>query len=127
MKKKIFICDDDEGILDVTSLVIEQMGYEAVAIRDCKNIFSDIDRLKPVLILLDLWMPDISGDEVAKRLKSRKTTRNIPIIILSAHRDTENIARKSGANDFLCKPYNIYELEKKVNHHLSNGTHPFPI
>ena len=114
MKKKIFVCDDDEGILHVTTILLEDLGYEVISLSNCKNIYTEIEIQKPSLILMDLWMPEISGEEVAQTLKSQTHTKHIPIIILSAHRETEKIAKSSGANDFLCKPYDIAQLEEKV-------------
>lgn len=112
--KKILICDDDEGIVDVVNIVLKDAGYDVTSITSSEKVFSIIDELKPDIILLDLWMPNISGEEITLRLKQQEHTKHIPIIIVSASRKTENIALKVGADDFMCKPFDIEELEEIV-------------
>jgi two-component system, OmpR family, alkaline phosphatase synthesis response regulator PhoP len=114
MPKTILVCDDDPGILDVTTLVLTEQGYNVVALPTSADIFKTIAQVMPDVVLLDLWMPEVSGEEITKKLKSKVKTRKIPVIIISASRDTEKIAKLAGANDFLCKPFNITELEEKV-------------
>jgi DNA-binding response OmpR family regulator len=118
MSKNILICDDDEGILDVATIVLHGKGYNVVALNDCKSIEEKITEIKPDLILLDLWMPGVGGEEISKKLKKDEKTKNIPIIVVSARRDTEEAAKKSGANDFLLKPFDIEQLEQMVDRHL---------
>lgn len=114
MTKKILICDDDEGIADVAGIVLRDAGYDVTAITSSEKIFSIIDELHPDLILLDLWMPHISGEQITLQLKQQDKTKHIPIVIVSASRTTEDIALKVGANDFMHKPFDIEQLEEIV-------------
>ena len=118
MTKNILICDDDEGILDVATIVLHDKGYNVIALNDCKDVAEKISDYSPDLILLDLWMPGVGGEELAKRLKKDDKTKNIPIVVVSARRDTEEAAKKSGADDFLLKPFDIEQLEYVVEKHL---------
>ena len=111
---KVFICDDDEGILDVTKIILEEKGYEVSIILDCTTLIKRAESEKPAVILLDLWMPEINGEELTKQLKSNTLTRDIKIIIISANKDTEKIAKLAGADDFIHKPFDIDELEKTL-------------
>lgn len=112
--KNVLICEDDEGITDVAQIVLEGMGYQVTVQNDSTNIFNRIAEVKPNLILLDLWMPGLSGEEIARTLKANPSTRDIPIIIMSANKDTAQIATKAGANAFLAKPFDITALENLV-------------
>ncbi|MFA6602901.1 MAG: response regulator [Candidatus Shapirobacteria bacterium] len=116
---KILICDDDEGILDSISLVLELSGYQVFTLKDSTNILAFVRLNQPDLILIDLWMPGLSGQQATRLLKKNPTLGHIPIIIVSANRETERVAVKCGANDFLCKPFEIQELKNKISQHLT--------
>lgn len=113
-KKRVLIYDDDEGILDVTKIVLTQKGYDVVGFSDCTNIIQKIQEYSPDVLLLDLWMPHMSGEEVTKKLKSSKKTKKIPVIIISANKDTKLIANNIGADGFINKPFDIEYLENIV-------------
>lgn len=110
MKKRILVCDDDKGILEVMEIMLQTKGWEVKALSDGKGIIKKIQEFKPDLIFLDIWMPGINGKEIVLLLKKDSTTKNIPIIIVSALSDTEAIAKKAGANGHLGKPFEMNEL-----------------
>ena len=117
--KTILICDDDEGILELVSLVLEDSGFQTVCVQNSLEVFKNISRENPDLIFLDLWMPQMSGDQVLKVLRDDSATSNIPVIVMSASRDGVQIAKQAGANDFLAKPFDIDDLIDKANALLS--------
>lgn len=114
MKKHILICDDDTGILDIITIIFDDKGYEVTAINDSDEVLAAVTTKRPDIILLDLWMPNISGDEITKILKSNPATAHIPIIISSANKDTQKISDDAGADTFILKPFDIDELEMLV-------------
>lgn len=118
MHKRILVCDDDDGILDVVQLVLEDQGYEVLTYSNSEDIVDKIDAAQPHLILLDLWMPIISGEEIAYALRKRPSTCAIPIVIFSASHDTERVWRETGADAYLLKPFDIDELEQVVADHV---------
>jgi CheY-like chemotaxis protein len=120
MKKSVLLCEDDEGIIDVARIVLEEKGYNVVALTKCTNIMDIIHKVKPNVILLDLWMPDMSGEEVAILLKNNPATKNIPIVIVSASKDIQRVASTTRVNDFLSKPFNIEDLENIVEKYTSH-------
>ncbi len=113
------IVDDDEGIVDVATIVLSEKGYQVEAVMDPEKMFERINKSKPSVILLDLWMPQMSGEEVLLRLKGDEETRDIPVIIVSASKDTERIARNMDANGVLTKPFDIEDLENLVSEYIS--------
>lgn len=117
-EKRILICEDDEGITELAQIVLEAKGYDVLIQSDSSKVFQRIEVDKPDLLLLDLWMPGLSGEEITRHLKADAATKHIPIIIMSANKDTASIAKQAGAEAFLAKPFDIDALEKIVETYL---------
>ena len=113
MAKRIFVADDDHGILEALRLMLEDEGYD-VATHGSGSIVDEIRAAMPDLILLDIWMSGQDGRQVAEALRNSVDTRNIPIIMISAHKETEKIAQSVGADDFIYKPFDIGEFLGKI-------------
>jgi CheY-like chemotaxis protein len=71
----------------------------------------------PDLLLLDIWMSGQDGRDICKYLKKNPTTKNIPIILVSASRDIMQSAKNAGADDFIAKPFEMETLLDKVRHY----------
>jgi DNA-binding response OmpR family regulator len=117
-RKKILVCDDDPGILDMLEFILEETGHHIITEKDSLNVKAILDREKPDLILLDLWMPVLSGDQVLKTIRANPLIAQLPVIVISASRDGKEIAFEAGASDFLAKPFDIDELLEKVRSYL---------
>jgi DNA-binding response OmpR family regulator len=121
MQKKILLCDDDEGIVEVIKIILEENGYEVKPFMNGKGIEKKVFEYQPDLIFLDIWMPGIDGKEMTKLLKSDPKTKNIPIILISALNEIDKIQGLVGADDFLAKPFEMDDLLSKVRHHTAKG------
>lgn len=119
MPAKILICDDDEGILDLVNVVLTEEGYQTIPELNSINVAGVIAREHPDLILLDLWMPVLSGDQILKSLRDTPSTNKLPVIIISASNDGAIIAMNAGATDYMAKPFDLDELIVKVKHYIS--------
>lgn len=119
MEKKIYVIDDDSGIVDVMKIILEEHGYKVDTSMDSNDIFRMIDKAIPDIVLLDILMYGKSGPEIVRSLKNRDKTRNIPVIMVSAQEDIRKIAESAGADDYLEKPFNINDLLKIIEKHLS--------
>ena len=117
MKKKILVVDDDESILEVLYIVLAGEGYNVETSVNVQPL-QKLDGERPDLILLDVLLSGEDGIEICKRLKNQPKTRDIPIILLSAHSSASKTASNSGANAFLDKPFDIDVLAKLVKEHL---------
>lgn len=115
--KKIMIVDDDEGILDALSMMLQYKGYEVSTCKNGNTILT-MEQDFPDLLLLDIWMSGIDGRNVCKLLKEKLQTKKIPIIMISASKDIERSAIESGADDFLAKPFEMNELIKKIETYI---------
>ncbi|PWK79262.1 two-component system response regulator MtrA [Mucilaginibacter oryzae] len=117
--KRIMICDDDEGILDMLEIVLEGSGYTIIPVQNSLHIYDVIEREHPDLLLLDLWMPVLSGDQVLRSLRKNPQTNQLPVIVISASRDGQQIAADAGATDFMAKPFDLDFLLKKIEQYVN--------
>lgn len=119
LQKKILICDDDEGIVEVMRIILEDNGYQVKTLNNGKAIHKKTLEYSPDIIFLDIWMPGIDGREVTKLLKSDKQTAQLPIVVISALNDTKKIAQEVRADDFLEKPFDMTDLLNMVEKYTS--------
>ena len=111
------IADDDPGILDAVTAMLEFGGYDVSSTSDGATVLEITDQL-PDLLLLDIWMSGTDGRDVCKELKKRDFSKNMPIIMISASTELERSAKDAGADDFLEKPFDMEELLNKIGHFL---------
>ncbi|QJD96816.1 response regulator [Mucilaginibacter robiniae] len=115
MAKRLFIIDDDEDILEILSIVFEDEGYNVVTANN-SDAANYILELSPDLILLDVRIAGSpkSGLQICQELKSRQTTCNIPIILISAEHNLALLASNCHADSYVNKPFEITDLLQTV-------------
>lgn len=122
-KKRILIVDDDPDILNVITSTLElRQDFSVLSFSSGNEVLNYLDQHPdeiPDLFVLDIWLPDIDGDEIAKILRKNEETRNRSIILISAVIDAKTVAEEVGADDYLSKPFLIEELEHKVDQLIS--------
>jgi DNA-binding response OmpR family regulator len=116
MAKKILIADDDLAILDALQMILQVDGYEVECTSEGNSILGH--DFTPDLYLLDLWMSGVAGEDICRQLKRDPKTKNIPVILVSAHQNVEEIARQAGADGYLIKPFEIAELHNLLKSFL---------
>ncbi len=118
--KKILVVDDDQDILDAIQFTLENEGYEVEISQQVDLIedFISMRRSLPDLVILDVLLSGTHGKIICKKLKSHKATKNIPIIMISAQPGAMMEAKKSEANAFLPKPFDVRELLEVVQTQL---------
>lgn len=114
------VADDDPAILDALTLLLEDEGYDVLPTVDIETV-PRVKRMMPDVLLLDIWMSGVNGGDICRELKLEKKTAAIPVIMISANRDTEEIAKQSGADDFLLKPFDIDDLLTKIEKYLKKN------
>jgi two-component system, OmpR family, alkaline phosphatase synthesis response regulator PhoP len=116
-KRKILIVEDEKDIADLIHFNIFKAGFDASLAMNGNEAIEKAKTFLPDLILLDLMIPEISGYEVCTILKENPTTKQIPIIILTARGTEEDIVKglESGADDYLTKPFSPKVLIARVN------------
>lgn len=114
MARKIMVCDDDEGILEMMEMLLGELGYEVVAEQNSTSALKTMIEQRPDLLLLDIWMPVMSGDQVLKSIKLDQRLSAVPIIMYSASTEGKAIASAACADDYISKPFDMEELETKI-------------
>jgi UDP-3-O-[3-hydroxymyristoyl] N-acetylglucosamine deacetylase len=115
---KILIIDDEEDILNTLSSILEDEGFTVSKAMDGKEGLAIFEREKPDIVLLDVWMPELDGIQVLKRI--RKRDKDAIVIVISGHGtiSTAVEAVKVGAYDFLEKPLSIEKVLEVVSRGL---------
>ncbi|RFZ90587.1 DNA-binding response regulator [Mucilaginibacter conchicola] len=111
--KRIMIADDDPAIVDAVEMLLEFEGYQVSSTVDGATVLDMREEL-PDLLLLDIWMSGDDGRDICRKLKSVPSTKNIPVIMISASKDIEQSARDAGADDFIAKPFEMDALLQKI-------------
>ena len=122
-KRRIVVAEDDPDVLDVLRLMLEEGGYAVEAVTNAGAV-RNLPNGRPDLLLLDIWMSGWDGRDLCRDLKSDEGTRGIPILLCSAHRDGERIAREAGANGFIAKPFDMDTLLLTIARHLESRSAP---
>ncbi|MBD2257914.1 response regulator [Pseudanabaena sp. FACHB-2040] len=119
-KPQILIVDDYPTNIKVLSDLLIEYGFEVLIARDGENALQKLQRILPDLILLDVLMPGIDGFETCRQLKAQATTRDIPIIFMTALADPIDKIKglTLGAVDYITKPFQQEEVLARINSHL---------
>lgn len=119
----ILIVDDDKDTRTIIKTILNAKGYKTYDVSNGKDALSYIDTNPPSLILLDIMMPEMSGYDVMARLKMKPETQAIPVIMLSAKAESEDIL--TGYQDYaveyyITKPFTPKELINGIELILNN-------
>lgn len=118
---RILIVDDTPENIQVLGIILENAGYDINVAQNGLKALNIVEKINPDLILLDIMMPELDGFETCKRLKESSTTKDIPVIFLTAKTQKEDIVNgfKIGAVDYVTKPFEPSELLQRVNTHIN--------
>jgi len=116
MNANILIVEDEESIQELIAINLHQSGFKPIRSLNAESADKLIHEAIPDLIILDWMLPGMSGIDFAKRLKSNALTKKIPIIMLTAKSEEENMIKglNSGADDYLTKPFSPRELVARI-------------
>ncbi|MFZ0255364.1 MAG: phosphate regulon transcriptional regulator PhoB [Gammaproteobacteria bacterium] len=112
----ILIIEDDASVREMARFLLEQSDYQVAEAIDAEHARHRIADHPPALILLDWMLPGLSGIDFARQLKRDSTTRDIPIIMLTARGEEDDKVRglESGADDYISKPFSTRELVARI-------------
>ena len=118
--QKVVIIDDEPTTLSILEHAVSTLA-DVILVSQSTRAFSTIKETKPDIIILDINMPEMSGFDVCRELKSSQDTRDIPVILITSLADSENeqIALSLGAIDFITKPIDIELCKMRVRNHLT--------
>lgn len=113
---KILVVDDDRAINELIKVNLKLAGYYVIQAFDGTQGFALAKQELPNMLILDVMMPNVDGYTVAQRVRQNETTKNIPILMLTALSDIEDKGRgfSIGIDDYLVKPFDMEELKMRV-------------
>ena len=119
-KMSILVVDDDPSTLQILLDYLEEWGFETLVATSGEQAIKQVQLFRPDLILLDVMMPQMSGFETCLRLKENETTKDIPVIFITALADTVNTVKgfEVGGVDYITKPFQPEEVLARVKTHL---------
>ena len=120
IRPTVLLVEDEPAQREMLAYNLEAEGFDVITADNGEDGLILVDENDPDLIVLDWMMPQLSGIEVCRRLKSNSKTRQIPVIMLSARAEEVDRVRglETGADDYVVKPYSLIELMARVKAHL---------
>src|SRR5512136_798157 len=118
MAYKILVVDDEPNIVKLVESRLRANGYDVVSAANGSQGLERARQEKPDLILLDIMMPEMNGEAVLIEIKKDPATKSIPVIMLTAKQDADDIVRcvaDLGATDYIVKPFVAGEFLRKIN------------
>ena len=118
MKKYIHVVEDNEDIRYIVEFFLMDFDYEVQLSANAKEFIDSLKGPLPDLYLVDVMLPDGNGLEICNHIKHNEDTRHIPVIIMSAHSNKNEIKRDSLADDFISKPFDLNDLVAAIEKQL---------
>ena len=118
--KQIIIADDDPGIRDIFEIILKRAGY-MVTVYSSGEILMANNFKVPDMFILDKQLSGVDGLEVCRFLKGQESTKNIPVIIISASPYVAGSAVKAGADEFVEKPFRTKALLELLSKYLNTN------
>ncbi|NLC11247.1 MAG: response regulator [Firmicutes bacterium] len=120
MSYKVLVVEDEKNIILGVKTCLEVADYQVVVAETGEEALAEVERNRPDIILLDLLLPGISGYQVCSQLKEDPKTKDIPIVVLSAKAEEEDMrrAKEAGADSYLTKPFRPKELWAELERFL---------
>lgn len=122
--RTVLVADDDEDLLGYIKFRLEHAGFEVVTVRDGDQALKLALEHRPSLAVLDVRMPKLDGFEVTRRIRTTDAVREMPVILLTACSEREDMVAgyEAGADDYLRKPFSApEELISSVHSVLERG------
>ena len=118
MEKCILIYEDDPEILLFCKIFLSKHQYRVETLSRCENVIDDIASIKPNLILMDHWIPEIGGEKAITLIKENPATCQIPILLFSANTNIKEICKKINANGYIQKPFDLITLKETIEKNI---------
>src|SRR5271166_5483762 len=115
-RTRVLIIEDERDLVDVLVYNLQREGYETLVAHDGQEGLRKAQTQLPDMILLDLMLPGLRGEEVCRELRAGERTRDIPLIIISAKaEETDQVVGFSlGADDYVTKPFSVKVLQQRI-------------
>jgi len=120
----VLIVDDERDLVRLLEFNLQEAGFETVSAYTGEEALQKVRQRVPDLVVLDLMLPDISGNEVCRQLRAFPRTRHVPVLMLTARTDEVDrvVGFEVGADDFVTKPFSVRELVLRIRAILRRGS-----
>ncbi len=114
--RRVLIVEDERDLADLLKFNLERSGYRAATVHDGKSALRSIETERPDLVILDVMIPELSGTEVASRIRTNPSTTKLPIVMLTAKADEVDqlVGLAVGADDYITKPFSVKLLLARI-------------
>ncbi|MBI2078299.1 MAG: response regulator [Euryarchaeota archaeon] len=116
---RIVLADDEPDVVDSTSMVLEANGFEVVTVSDAAKIMEVALRVRPDILLQDVYMPKLDLGRLIASLRARPELRQMRILVFTASTEAEDITRRTGADGFVRKPFEADRIKEILGKFLS--------
>ena len=126
MKHTVMVIEDEEALALLLKYNLEKEGYDVVIESRGNKALGEVEKNHPSVILLDWMLPEMSGVDICKLIRSKPDLKSIPVIMLTAKGEEEDKVKglTAGADDYVTKPFSIPELMSRVKTQLRRAPEP---
>lgn len=112
----IYIVEDDDSIREIEEFALMNAGHKVLGFPCAKDFYKKLDEVIPDLCLVDVMLPDESGNEIVKKLRANFMTKKLPVIMVTAKTSELDLVKgiEDGADDYIKKPFSVMELISRV-------------
>lgn len=112
----IYIVEDDDSIREIEEFALMNAGHKVLGFPCAKDFYKKLDEVIPDLCLVDIMLPDESGNEIVKKLRANFMTKKLPVIMVTAKTSELDLVKgiEDGADDYIKKPFSVMELISRV-------------
>ena len=115
-KRNILIIEDDPDISGMIKMILEHKGYTALVLQNTARINEVMKNSRVDVLIMDMFLSGANGTDICAAIKKDDSLAHIPLIMMSAYPDAESICKNAGADDFVCKPFDLDNLFFKIDH-----------
>jgi twitching motility two-component system response regulator PilG len=121
-KNRILVVEDEESLLKLESILLSAKGYNVTGVMDGKSALEEVMANPPDLVLLDVMLPELDGFEVCRLIKENPDIRHIPVVLLTAKKNSQDIerGRQVGCDAYITKPFKSSKVLDVIQELLGN-------
>jgi DNA-binding response OmpR family regulator len=115
----VLVCEDDPGIQDLMEIMLEDMDFDVIKCDNQESVKELMSTEKVDIVIMDYWLSDGKADDVI--IETKRKYPDVPILVVSADTNLDEVVKKLEVNDYLKKPFDIIEFQSKIKQ-LSDGS-----
>lgn len=118
MDKCIYIVEDNDDIREILEYLLKEEQYQVQAYPSVSQFWAQMNKKLPDMVVVDVMLPDGNGLEICSKMKKERNTYRIPVMVMSANYQVEDVKDRCGAEEFISKPFDISNFVNRVKQYL---------